>query len=497
MPEQQGERRPVSVLFADIVSSTAIAVRRYDGTVGRLMGDAILAFFGAPVAHEDDPERAVRAAFEMIGAVDALALGADDMRLQLRVGINTGPVLVGMVGTDVASEYTAMGDAVNVASRMPALASPGHIAVTADTHRFVAPLVDARDLGVVQVKGKAEGLHAYELTSLKDSPGRIRGVPGLESPLVGRDAQVAQLVGLFDLVRAGRGRVACVLGEPGIGKSRLLGELRSHALRAAPDLVWIEGRCVSYGQSLGYHLVLDLIRSAIGVTASASGPEVREALRSTTRSLFGDDWVDVYAYLGHLLSIDLEPEVEAKLAALEFEAMKRYIAAVVNLLRGLTARGPVVLVCEDVHWADPTSVDVIGQVLPLTNETPLLAVITSRVERDAPGWKLVAGARDVFGEAYSEVHLGPLSVGESRTLVSNLLEIESLPDVIRDAILTKSEGNPFFVEEMIRMLIEHGAIERQGDRWMATEGIARVEIPDSLQRLLLARIDRLPESSRR
>ncbi len=168
MPEQHGERRPVSVLFADIVSSTAIAerldpedwtlmvnrvfdamtraVRRYDGTVGRLMGDAILAFFGAPVAHEDDPERAVRAAFEMIGAVDALALGADDMRLQLRVGINTGPVLVGMVGTDVASEYTAMGDAVNVASRMPALASPGHIAVTADTHRFVAPLVDARDL---------------------------------------------------------------------------------------------------------------------------------------------------------------------------------------------------------------------------------------------------------------------------------------------------------------------------------------------------------------
>ncbi|HEX9437294.1 MAG TPA: hypothetical protein VGA16_09080, partial [Candidatus Limnocylindria bacterium] len=113
------------------------------------------------------------------------------------------------------------------------------------------------------------------------------------------------------------------------------------------------------------------------------------------------------------------------------------------------------------------------------------------------GWKLVAGARDVFGEAYSEVHLGPLSVGESRTLVSNLLEIESLPDVVRDAILTKSEGNPFFVEEMIRMLIEHGAIERQGDRWMATEGIARVEIPDSLQRLLLARIDRLPESSRR
>src|SRR6266511_1872285 len=216
MPEQQGERRPVSVLFADIVSSTAIAerldpedwtlmvnrvfdamtraVRRYDGTVGRLMGDAILAFFGAPVAHEDDPERAVRAAFEMIGAVDALALGADDMRLQLRVGINTGPVLVGMVGTDVASEYTAMGDAVNVASRMPALASPGHIAVTADTHRFVAPLVDARDLGVVQVKGKAEGLHAYELTSLKDSPGRIRGVPGLETPLVGRDAQVAQLL---------------------------------------------------------------------------------------------------------------------------------------------------------------------------------------------------------------------------------------------------------------------------------------------------------------
>src|SRR6266542_3280332 len=457
------ERRPLTVLFSDIVDSTAIAermdpedwtaivneafdrmsraIRRYDGTIARLMGDAILAFFGAPIAHEDDPERAIRAGLDLIASIEALSARVQreqGVPLRVRVGINTGPVLVGTVGTAMAREYTAMGDAVNVAARMQSAARPGTVLVTAATYAFVAPIVDASDAGALELKGKSEPVRAYEIAGIRAGGASSRGLAGIQSPMVGRDEQLAQLRSLFTIVRAGRGRVACVLGEPGIGKSRLLAELRADVMRD-----------------------------------------------------------DAHAYLGHLLSITLEPEMAARLAGLEMEAVKRYVASIHQLLRAFSLRGPIVLVCEDLHWADPSSADAIGQLLPLANELPMLIIATSRLDRGAPGWHLVVQARDMFGDAFTELPLSPLSGEESRELVANLLAIESLPAAVRDFILDKAEGNPFFVEEVVRMLISRGAIERQGERWVATAKVDEVEIPDTLQGLLLARIDRLPDDARR
>src|SRR5438132_337038 len=415
------ERRPLTVLFADIAGSTAIAERmdpedwtaivsqafarmnatvtRYDGTIARLMGDGVLAFFGAPVAHEDDPLRAVRCGLDMARAVDELSAelnAKEPIELKVRVGINTGPVVVGIVGTDSASEYTAMGDAVNVAARMQALARPGTVLVS---------------------------------------------------------------------------------GAGSVG--------------------WIEGRCLSYGQTLPYHLVLDVVRSLIGVSGSATEPEVREALERVLRELLGDSWAEPYAYLGHLLSIELDPEMQARLAALDIEAIKRYVSSLLQTVRAISTRGPVVLVFEDLHWADGASADALLSLLPLAADTPILSIMSSRADRDAVGWRLVSGARDLFGDALTEIRLDPLSSDQTRTLVANLLEIESLPSETRDHILAKAEGNPFFVEEVIRMLIERSAIQRSGDRWIATASVAGVEIPDTLQGLLLERIDRLPKESRR
>ena len=516
------ERRQITVLFADIAGSTAIAERldpedwtaivseafalmnrtieRFDGTIARLMGDGVLAFFGAPVAHEDDPERAVRCGLEMAKAIDELGAkhrAQTGTPIQIRVGINTGPVVVGVVGTEKASEYTAMGDAVNVAARMQAHAAPGSVLMTAATYRFVAPLVDARDAGSLELKGKSDAVRAYEVSAVRSGAVAARGLGGITAPMVGRDEQLAKLGELFRVARAGQGRVVSVIGEPGIGKSRLLAELRTEVERTDPSVRWVEGRSVSYGQAVPYHLVLDMVRSVIGVQASANEPEVRAALETTMRKLLGEAWAEPYAYLGQLLSIQLDREMQSRLTTLEMEAVKRYVASLHLMLRAVTIDGPVVIVLDDLHWSDRASADVLTQLLPLLGQMRALTVLVSRPDRDAVGWRLISGARDLFGDALTEMRLVPLTTEQTRALVANLLQIESLPRETRDLILAKAEGNPFFVEEVIRMLMDRGAIKHEGDRWIATKAVSAIEIPDTLQGLLLARIDRLPNESKR
>lgn len=516
------ERRPITVLFADIAGSTAIAERldpedwtalvgqafscmnntieHYGGTIARLMGDGVLAFFGAPVAHEDDPERAVRCGLDMVHAIEDLA-GAQHApiagRLQVRVGINTGPVVVGVVGTEAAHEYTAMGDAVNVAARMQAMARPGSVLVTSSTHRFVTPIVDAVDVGMLELKGKSDAVHAYEITGLKAGAVRTRGLAGVHSAMIGRDRQLAQLEEAFGVTRAGQGRVACVLGEPGMGKSRLLAELHAAVERTDGSARWIEGRCLSYGETVPHHLVLDLVRSMIGASAAADESQVAQDLENSLRGLLGAEWQEAYAYLGHMLSLRLSSDLQARVSLLESETIKRYVSSMVGVIQAMSRNAPVILVCDDVHWADSASVEVLRQILVSVTAAPVLFILSSRIERAAPGWGLIAVARDAFGDALTEIRLEPLSQQDSRTLVSNLLTIESLPAETRDLILAKAEGNPFFVEEVIRMLIDREAIVREGDRWVATDRVAGVEIPDTLHGLLLARIDRLPQESKR
>jgi predicted ATPase len=196
------------------------------------------------------------------------------------------------------------------------------------------------------------------------------------------------------------------------------------------------------------------------------------------------------------LSIKLDAEMQARITAVDFEAIKRYVSALVQTLRAISRKGPVVLVFEDLHWADAASVDALLALAPLTADLPVLSIMSSRSDRDAVGWRLVSSMRDLFGDALAEIRLDPLSSNDARSLVANLLEIESLPEKARDLILAKAEGNPFFVEEVIRMLIDRGAIVRQGENWVATSAVEGIEIPDTLQGLLLARIDRLPEDAK-
>jgi class 3 adenylate cyclase len=525
-----GERKPVTALFADVVGSTTLAehmdpedwtaminqafdlmsraVFRYEGTIAQLQGDAMLAFFGAPVAHEDDPERAILAALDMLVATEEFASqlkSTHGIDFRIRAGINSGPVLVGNVGSDLRYEYTALGDAVNVAARMQTAAQPGTIVITEMTRRLTGDNFELEDLGGLDVKGKAEPVHAFRVIGRKAAPARRRGLDsvGLDSPMVGREQPLRQLTDLLDIVVAGRGRVAFVVGEPGIGKSRLLAELRQVAQdpgQGRTPFRWIEGRCVSYGRNLPYHLLIDLMRSTLGIPFAADDEQARAALDQGVAGVLSDDpaeAADTATYLAHMFGLPLRPHEQGR-AELPPDVMQgRYTAATHRLLRGLAAKSPLVLVCEDIHWADPASIEVVRQVMPLSAQLPILFIGALRAETDAPGWALIGQARELFGDALTEIRLDPLTEAESRTLIANLLEIESLPDSVRDLIMARAEGNPFFVEEVVRMLIGGGVIVSEGDRWIATGEIGGVEIPESLHGLLLARIDQLPDSAKR
>ena len=563
------QRRNVTILFCDIKGSSAIAssldpeevldivngafeclippIFHYEGTLTQLMGDAILAFFGAPIAHEDDPERACLAALDILAAVREYAARLERERgitgFNVRVGINTGPVVVGEVGTDLRVAYTAVGDAINMAARMEQAAEPGTVLVSEETHQLVAPSFETESLGNIPVKGREEPMAVYRVLALK-ALGKVRGIEGLRSPLVGRDAEVSALGEALERLKAGVGGIVTVVGEAGLGKSRLVAESRglppsviasaegakqsrpdgseiaAPATRARNDrgkgraagaaeqdrplrdggVHWLEGRCLSYGASIAYLLWLDVLRALLGVTAEDSPLEVLGRLRERALALCGGSAEGHVPYLARLMSLPMDPDTEALLAGEDGQHLKdRTFAAVEELLRGAVQEKPLVLVCEDLHWAGPTSLELLERLLGLTDRAALLLILVFRPEPAHGCWALRETIRRAYRHRHTDLELRPLSSGDTQTLVGNLLQMEQLPSELRQRIIAAAEGNPFFVEEVIRSLMDSGAIARDATtgRWVVADQVAAILIPDTLQGVLLARLDRLDEDTRR
>jgi class 3 adenylate cyclase len=524
-----GERRIVTALFADVVGSTALAeqldpevwtvimnrafellvpvIFRYEGTIARLMGDALLAFFGAPVAHEDDPIRAVYAGLDLIGVArdysEELRNRFRD-RFMIRVGLNTGEVVTGEVGSNLVYEYTAMGDAINLAARMQSIADPMTIRITENTYRVVAPAFECIDRGEIPIKGRSEPVRTYEVVQLKSKPESFRGLAGLESPLVGRDVELLTLMKMSVAVQGGFGRAALVLGEAGLGKSRLIAEWKRNAVSNPASfsgngkpIKWAEGRCLSYGQGLAYHLIINLLESLFEAIGDTGETNTALQLKRVTEDLFGEKKEEFYPYLGHLLSIPLEDEHSEKVGFLDPQALQmQYLRVLSQLFREIAGHDPLVLILEDVHWADPSSVELVAKLIPLVFETPILFCCLSRPDREAPGWRLVNSLREILGNGLTEISLESLSMRDSDQLITNLLRINSFPAIARERILAKAEGNPLFVEEVIRMLIERGVIQQSDQGWVLVKEIEAIEIPDNIHSLLLARLDRLPDEAK-
>ena len=517
-----GERRVVTMLFCDVKGSTGAAeqldpeewteiingafeqmikpVYTYEGTVARLMGDGILAFFGAPIAHEDDPQRAILAGLDIIASIKPYREAVKQrhgLDFDVRVGINTGEVVVGAVGSDLRMEYTAMGDAINLAARMEQMAQPGTVQISEETHRLVAPLFEFEDLGEIEVKGKANPVLAYRVLRRKAAPGRLRGIEGLEAPLIGRESEWSRLTATADALQKGVGQIVLLIGEAGLGKSRLIRELHQYAANGNEEPVdWYETTSLSYETAQPYSLFQRLARRVCGITNNDPPEIVRDKLESMVATMPEDrqpQILQVFESLFGLASSNGRPPLQGE----NFKG--QLFVAIEALWRFRANATPIVLVCDDLHWSDPASVALLQHLFPLTNEVPLMLLCATRPDRSAPGWSLKQVAGEEFSHRYTEINVRPLTAEDSDTLVDNLLTISDLPAGLRSRILEKAEGNPFFVEEVVRSLIETESVVRTADgmHWQATNEGKGIDIPDNLQALLTARMDRLEEDTKR
>ena len=517
----QGERRVVTMLFCDVVGSTAAGrldpeewaevinrafeylitpVYRYEGTLARLMGDAILAFFGAPIAHEDDPQRAVLAGLDIIQGIRAYQEEVKrrwGLDFQVRVGINTGLVVVGEVGSDMYVEYTAMGDAINLAARMEQTAQPGTVQIAADTYTLVAPLFEFEDLGGIEVKGKSEPVPAYRVIGPKAVPGSLRGIEGLSAPLIGRDSEISVLRQVLAKLCQGSGGIVCLIGEAGIGKTRLIDELHAEWEKiAASEATWIVSHGVSYDTTRPYGLFLQRVLQVFGVEDNDSLDSVREKVARTPEGFPPQIQTQVVRTVQALLAVGTDsdgPQLQGE--ALQHELYE----ACHSMWHVVASFAPTVIVVDDLHWADPASVEMMIDMFPLVDEVPLLLLCSFRPERQSPAWRVKQAAETDYPHRYTEIALSALSDEDSDVLFGNLLNISDSPPQLRQIILAKTEGNPFFVEEFTRTLIDTGAVthDESGMHWRADTKVADIPIPENLLALPTSRIDRLEEDARR
>jgi class 3 adenylate cyclase/tetratricopeptide (TPR) repeat protein len=499
----EGERKQVTVLFADIAGFTAIseqldpeevhllmdgcfarlteAVHRYEGTVNQYTGDGIMALFGAPIAHEDHPQRALLAALAIQEAMQAYSerLQRDKhIEFRLRVGVNTGLVVVGRIGDNLRMDYTAQGDTTNLAARLQALAEPGTVLVSEPTYRLTQGYFTFRSLGIRQVKGRTP-VEVFEVTGRQEGRTRIdvAAEHGLTT-FVGRRRELELLEALLAKTKGGLGQIVGLVGEAGVGKSRLLLEFRR--LMQQEDVAYLEGRCLSYGQSILYLPLVDILKKYFAIE-DESDQTIRELVTSGTEHL-GIDTSEIAPYLYALLSGQtddetlrgLAPEVRRKQT---FEALRA-------LLLAISHQRPLVLVVEDLHWLDQPSEAFLRFLGESLGASPLMLLVTYR-----PGYHHSWGEKSY----YSQITLYPLSEAESGTLIASVLRVADIPRDLHELISRKGEGNPFYLEEITKSFLERGIIRRAGGGYRLSRALTPSDVPETIQDVIVSRIDRLPE----
>jgi len=504
----EGERRTVTVLFADAMGFTPIserldeeqvyelmqgclarmmdAVHRYEGTITQFTGDGVMALFGAPIAHEDAARRAVAAALEMQKSLDDHAAEVKkrySIECRFRVGLNTGPVVVGKISDSLDMDYTALGDTVNLAARMEQLAEPGAVYLSENTYRAVQDYFECEPLGALTVKGKAGPVVAY--WALRERPVRTRLERAVErglTPFIGRDQELTVLRGYLEQAKRGQGQVVFVSGEAGIGKSRLLLEFRRSILDEAAT--WLEGHCISYGKNIPYLPIIDILKGNFGVQeADNDAAIIRKVDEGTAHWDEGAE--ATVPYLKYLLNVDPgDPAVTV------MDPMERR-AGVFDSLRALlpqeSRRRPLVVVVEDLHWVDEMSEEALAALVDVVASAPVLLVLTYR-----PAYAHSLGERTY----YSRLALGQLRPEESVVMAEGVLQVATLPQQLQQLITSKAEGNPFYVEEVTKSLVESGVLRKTNGSYSVERALEQIRVPDTIQEVILSRIDRLERQAK-
>lgn len=516
--ESAGQRRTVTVLFADLCDYTGLTekiddeelydviqlfirmlaekVYQYEGMVDKITGDGLIALFGAPIAFENPAERAVRSALDMMVGLQNLNKKFEDRlgeKLQMHIGINRGTVIVGGVSADLLIDYTAIGNTVNLARRLQEAAPSDSVLVSESVYSATQALFDFHMESGLTLKGYRHVLDGYRLVGVKSQPGLVRGLQGLHSPMIGREAEFANLVdALQDLAHYKRGQLVVVCGEAGIGKSRLTAEFKSNI--SLEEMTMLEGQSLTYRRSVSYWIFQEILRDYLGVSTETPASEVRDRLVTNVTQTMGPEAEDVLPFLENVLAIaSSDGSFLQRLSYLEAEQLRQQtFIAIRDFLIAEARNRPMVLILEDLHWADEVSLDLLSFLLDSLDNSPLMVLAISRPPLEGKLGEILTLSEERLQERCRFLRLQNLSEEQSDRLLFGLLGIKDMPQNFRLQILARAAGVPFFLEEILRMLIDKQLLVFEDGKWIFSPGDNEaLDVPDNLQDLILTRFDRL------
>jgi class 3 adenylate cyclase/tetratricopeptide (TPR) repeat protein len=505
----EGERKLVTVLFADVANFTVMSekldpeevhqimdgcfnilmneIHKYEGTINQFTGDGVMALFGAPIAHEDHAQRASHAALSIqkaIGEYGAKIEKDCGVEFKMRIGLNSGPVIVGSIGDDLRMDYTAVGDTTNLAARMESMARPGTVFISEPTHRLVRDFFELKSMGKVEVKGKDKPQQAFELMKAGEVETRIEAAvtKGL-TRFIGRKNSMAALMQAYEKTKSGAGQVFGIVGEAGVGKSRLLLEFRNRLSQG--ELTYLQGRCIHYGGSMAYLPILDILRSYFNLDETDREFVIKKKMKDKILQL-DDKLQGVLPPFEDLLSLKVVDEVYLDLEPKQKRA--RVFEAIRDLLIRESQNRPLVLAVEDLHWIDKTSEEFLGYLIGWLTTARILLILLYRPEYTHP-W----GSKSY----YNRIGLRQLTTKSSAELVQAILKGAEVVPELKELIISRTGGNPLFMEEFTHGLIENGSIQRQDNQYVLSRQASDIQVPDTIQGIIAARMDRLEDNLKR
>ncbi|MBN1179878.1 MAG: tetratricopeptide repeat protein, partial [Anaerolineae bacterium] len=510
--EKLGDTSPGTITkqLNDYFRTMADIVQGYGGTLARMdqyaIGDRLVIFFGAPIAHDDDPALAVYAALDMQQAVrkhfSALRTSAGVFRFEQRIGVNTGFLFSGNAGApNLRQEYTLMGDDINMAARLMSYAKWGSVYVSNKTEEQVRAHFTLSDRFDLKVKGKQILIPTYEVMGKREEIGATRGLAGNVAPLTGRDTALETLRARGnDLLQNKRGQIVAVFGDSGLGKSRLKREFKTwlFAQPGTGELLWVEGQSMSFSEPLNYWLAAHILRGVLRLPPDATQEDILFTLWERGEALLDKDAMDAIPFLAHLMGLELGEEWAWVTELAPKIRQKQTFWAAAQFFTGLAKQHPLVIALDDLHWADEASLALFEELMSVADRAPLLLLLVSRVIRDKGCWRLRDAAAGAYPHRFTEVTLKPLAAEDTHDLLAALLPGAQFEARLKANILEKAAGNPFYLEEVVRTLIDSGAVVQNTDgSWtVIPDKVAAIQVPSTLHAAIVARIDRLAEDSR-
>ncbi|MBF0626476.1 MAG: AAA family ATPase, partial [Magnetococcales bacterium] len=519
----ESERKNVTVLFADISGFTAMSekmdpeavtevmngclkmladiVLRYEGHVDKFIGDCIMAIFGAPITHENDPELALRAALDMKKEMEEYNRRLPvklEKALTLHTGINSGMVIAGGVGSDQKMEYTVMGDTVNLASRLESIAGSGQVFVSVYTYNLTRNLFEFIRHEPIKVKGKKEPVAVYEVVRAKSLKAQDRKPVQAAIPLVGRSQEIQTLRDCADKLMAGQGQVVFLISEPGIGKSRIQLEAKKHFQGSEAQV--IEGVCRSFSRSTSYHLFSEILQSLFNIDSEDLEEAIAGKLTTSLPALVGLNPANLDAetreaivFLGAILGVNLGDHYDIPLAQMDAQEVKMATFRAVSwFFTRLAKSRPLVLVMEDLHHADSSSIELIAYLFDALKSAPVMLLMLMRPSKDNPANKLPMISRKVLGDRAITLNFELLTPEECDQMVRHLLDSTEIPPPVLQLVRERADGNPMYIEEIVRSLQDEEVLRRDDSGAIRVlKDLAGIAIPSSIQGMIIARIDKL------